>query len=214
MSSKNQEKITRIRVSKFKNKYDIEPFLRKNRDKNYSISGSLDVYGRPETSPLENTISISKDLSIYGSTIKSLGKLKSVGGRLMLVETDIMSLGNLETIGGDFTMIDFKISSLESLGNLKSVGGSMNLSYAPIKSLGKLTSVGDYLDLEGSSVESFGDLTSVGGDLYLFGTPLLEKYTEEEIRKIVRVSGNIFTEDQRDHEVSYDDETGVSISIY
>jgi hypothetical protein len=36
-----------------------------------------------------------------------------------------------------------------------------------------------------------GNLTSVGGDLDLRGTPLSKKYTEEQIRQMVDVGGEI-----------------------
>jgi hypothetical protein len=37
-----------------------------------------------------------------------------------------------------------------------------------------------------------GNLTSVGGDLDLRGTPLSKKYTEEQIREMVNVDGEIY----------------------
>jgi hypothetical protein len=46
--------------------------------------------------------------------------------------------------------------------------------------------------LGNTPIESLGNLTSVGGDLRLFGTPLSEKYTEEEIRQMVDVKGDIY----------------------
>jgi hypothetical protein len=62
----------------------------------------------------------------------------------------------------------------------------------PIKSLGNLTSVGGNLFLGGTPIESLGNLTSVGDDLDLRGTPLSKKYTEEQIRQMVDVGGDIF----------------------
>jgi len=43
-------------------------------------------------------------------------------------------------------------------------------------------------------------LEYVGGGLDLSGTPLSEKYTEEQIRNMVEVVGNIFMEDDEDRE--------------
>jgi hypothetical protein len=63
-------------------------------------------------------------------------------------------------------------SSIESLGNLESVGGSLYLEKTPI--------------------ESLGNLTSVGGDLDLRRSPLSKKYTEEQIREMVNVDGEIY----------------------
>jgi hypothetical protein len=107
---------------------------------------------------------------------------------LDLSESDIKSLGNLTSVGGDLYLWKSKI---ESLGNLTSVGGDLNLYKSEIKSLGNLTSVGDDLNLRGSEIESLGNLTSVGGNLYLNG-PLSKKYTEEEIRSMVEVGGEVY----------------------
>ena len=112
---------------------------------------------------------ITDDLDLYKSNIKSLGNLTSVGGSL-----------------------DLYGSKIESLGNLTSVGGYLDLYISNIKSLGNLTSVGGNLNLEDSNVESLGNLTSVGGYLDLTDTPLSKKYSEEEIRKMVEVVGNLY----------------------
>jgi hypothetical protein len=92
------------------------------------------------------------------------------------------------TIGGD---LDLRRTAIESLGNLQSVGGYLDLKKTPIKSLGNLTSVGGDLYLTNSSVTSIGKLSYVGNSLFLFDTPLSKKYTEEEIRQMVNVGGNI-----------------------
>jgi hypothetical protein len=47
------------------------------------------------------------------------------------------------------------------------------------------------LDLRKTPIESLGNLTSVGGSLDLRYAPLSEKYTEEEIRLMVDVGGDI-----------------------
>jgi hypothetical protein len=93
------------------------------------------------------------------------------------------------SIGGNLVLED---SSIEFLGNLISVEGDLYLYNTPIKSLGNLQSVGDDLDLQGTSIKSLGNLQSVGGSLYMRDTPLSEKYTEEEIRQMVDVGGNIY----------------------
>jgi hypothetical protein len=61
-----------------------------------------------------------------------------------------------------------------------------------LTSLGNLTSVGGELDLSFCEIESLGNLTSVGGNLYLKHTPLSKKYTEEEIREMVKVGGKVY----------------------
>ena len=95
--------------------------------------------------------------------------LYSISGNLDLREIPIESLGNLYSVGGN---LDLYRASIESLGNLSSVGGDLNLYYTPIKSLGNLTSVGD--------------------DLYLQRTPISKKYSEDQIREMVSVDGDIY----------------------
>jgi hypothetical protein len=113
----------------------------------------------------------------------------SIGGDLDLSETQIESLGNLQSVGGN---LNLSHQDIQSLGNLKSVGGDLYLGGTSIKSLGNLQSVGGNLYLRRTSIKSLGNLQSVGGDLFLYKTPLSGKYTEEEIRQMVDVGGDIF----------------------
>jgi hypothetical protein len=135
----------------------------------WKISGSLNLVNNKDVVDLNNLISVGGYLSLYGAKIKSLGELKSVGGYL-----------------------DLRGTNIESIGELKSVGEFLNLGRTNIKSLGELKSVGGFLYLGGANIESLGELKSVGADLYLSGTPLSKKYTREEIRKMVKVDGNIY----------------------
>ena len=112
---------------------------------------------------------IDGDLFLVGTPIKSLGNLTSFGGDLQLAGTPIQSLGNLQSVGGD---LDLRRTAIESLGNLQSVGG--------------------YLDLHETQIESFGNLQSVGSYLDLTETPLSKMYTEEQIREMVNVDGEIY----------------------
>jgi hypothetical protein len=113
----------------------------------------------------------------------------TIDDNLDLRRTEIQSLGNLTSVDGD---LDLFGTDIKSLGNLQSVGGDLDLRYSEIESLGNLQSVGGDLDLSSSKIESLGNLQSVGGDLYLSDTPLSEKYSEEEIREMVQVGGNIY----------------------
>jgi hypothetical protein len=108
---------------------------------------------------------------------------------LDLRETDIKSLGNLTSVGGN---LDLNNTKIESLGNLTSVGGYLYLYGTEIKSLGNLTSVGGGLYLFRSKTESLGNLTSVEGDLDLSETPLSREYSEEKIRSMVEVGGQVY----------------------
>jgi hypothetical protein len=113
----------------------------------------------------------------------------SINGDLDLEGTPIESLGNLTSVGGDLVLY---YTPIESLGKLTSVGGYLSLDGAPIESLGNLTSVGGYLSLDGATIESLGNLISVGGNMDLEGTPLSINYTEEQIRQMVDVGGDIY----------------------
>jgi hypothetical protein len=113
----------------------------------------------------------------------------TISGDLNLYNTPIKSLGNLISVGGDLDLLN---TSIESLGNLTSVGGYLDLRETPIESLGNLHSVGGWLALEKTPIVSLGNLTSVGGTLDLRDTPLSEKYTEEEIRQMVDVGGGVY----------------------
>jgi hypothetical protein len=48
------------------------------------------------------------------------------------------------------------------------------------------------LYLTNSSVTSLGNLSYVGNSLFLKKTPLSKKYTEEEIRQMVDIGGDIY----------------------
>jgi hypothetical protein len=136
------------------------------------------------------------DIDLFGNweTLQQYLKRKgnplySIGGNLNLYGTQIESLGNLTSVGGYLYLYGTQI---ESLGNLTSVGGYLDLNGTPIKSLGNLTSVGGNLYLYGTQIESLRNLTSVGGDLDLYGSPISKKYTEEEIRQMIDVKGEIY----------------------
>ena len=84
-------------------------------------------------------------------------------------------------------------SYITSLGNLQSVNGYLNLfGCDQLTSLGNLQLVNGYLDLRSTNITSLGNLQSVGGFLNLRNTPISEKYSEEEIRQMVDVKGNIY----------------------
>ena len=69
---------------------------------------------------------------------------------------------------------------------------NLDLKYSEIESLGNLISVGGFLNLYKSIIEDLGNLTSVGGNLYLRDTPLSREYSEDEIRSMVEVGGEVY----------------------
>ena len=82
---------------------------------------------------------------------------------------------------------------LDRKGNpLYSVGGDLNLYKSSIESLGNLTSVGGGLNLRDTSIQSLGNLTSVGVYLDLENTPISNKHSEQEIKQMVNIEGDIY----------------------
>ena len=142
---------------------------------------SLDIFGHEK--PIDNWNLMQKFLDKKGNPDFT------ITGDLDLSDTPIESLGNLISVGGTLYLMGTQI---KSLGKLTSVGGGLFLEYSSIESLGNLTSVGGSLFLYNTPIESLGKLKSVGGHLELRRTSLSEKYTEEEIRNIVEVKGDIY----------------------
>jgi hypothetical protein len=102
-------------------------------------------------------------------------------------EGDLTWLEGLVSISG---YLDLEGKKIKSLDNLQSVGGYLDIRSTQIKSLDNLQSVGMFLLLGGTQIKSFGNLQSVGGNLWL-NKFLSEKYTNEEIRSMINVDGDI-----------------------
>ena len=77
---------------------------------------------------------------------------------LDLRNTIIKSLGKLKRVGGSLNLSG---SQIEDLGDLEEVRFNLYLQNTPIKSLGKLKRVGVDLNLLGSQIENLGDLEEV-----------------------------------------------------
>jgi hypothetical protein len=122
-------------------------------------------------------------LNLQNTPIKSLGKLKRVGGYLFLSYSQIEDLGDLEEVGMSLDLID---TPIKSLGKLKRVGGGLYLSYSQIEDLGDLEEVGMSLDLIDTPIKSLGKLKRVGGDLYLSNSQI------EDLGDLEEVEGHIY----------------------
>jgi len=130
------------------------------------------------------------NLDLEGTPLKTLPpNLTEVGGSIYLEESQITSLGDLEYVGGDLWLY---YSQIISLGNLTHVGGDLYLNNTPITSLGNLKYVGSGFGLRGTPITSLGNLEYVGGNLDLNNTQISETYTEEQIRKQVKIMGRIY----------------------
>ena len=115
--------------------------------------------------------------------------LYSIDGNLNLEGTDVEYLDNLVSVSGNLYLWG---TSVKSLGNLKSVGGYLYLSKSSIQSLGNLEYVGKSLYLDDTPIKSLDNLKFVGNYLHLIGTPISRMYSEDEIREMVDVGGEIF----------------------
>jgi hypothetical protein len=155
----------------------------------------------------ENKIS-EKKLKMYKDTIDELGvKMAShmlskelwefiemglIGdydGYLDLAGTPIKSLGNLKSVSGS---MDLGNTQIEDLGNLTSVENDLYLNSTSIKDLGKLKSVGGDLYLNNcEKLTDLGNLKSVGGYLYLRNTPISRMMSKYDIKKKIKVRGDI-----------------------
>jgi hypothetical protein len=124
---------------------------------------SLDLENTPIKS-LGKLKWVGGDLYLSSSQIEDLGDLEEVGWDLYLENTPIKSLGKLKWVGGD---LDLSNSQIEDLGDLEEVGWDLHLENTPIKSLGKLKWVGGDLYLSSSQIEDLGDLEEVGGYIYI-----------------------------------------------
>ena len=111
-------------------------------------------------------------------------------GNLILSSTPITSLPDNLQVGGDLGLYGTPITSLPN--NLK-VGGNLFLENIKLTSLPDNLQVGESLWLRNTPITSLPGNLKVGGSLDLRNTPLSEKYSEEEIRKMVPgVKGNIY----------------------
>jgi hypothetical protein len=130
----------------------------------------------------------------------TLGKLVSVEGNLSLRENIISDLGELKSVGGYLDLMDTYVNS-GSLGNLEYVGGDCDLFQCRVNSMGKLKHVGGTLSVSYSNISSLGELKYIGGDFNIFGSRIQKKYSEEEIRSMVDIKGDIVTIDPNDDNV-------------
>jgi len=112
-----------------------------------------------------------------------------VNDDLKLTYSPIKSLVNIKEVRG---VLDLEGTSIQDLGKLEKVGSYLDLRETPIQDLGNLREVGEFLNLERTPIQDLGNLRKVGSNLWLGNTPISKKYSEEEIRRMVEVRGNIW----------------------
>ena len=139
---------------------------------------------------LNNLKYVGHYLQLSETPIKDLSKLKYVGGYLKLNNTNIESLGDLEEIGDYLYAPD---TQLVSLGKLKKVSGYLDVQNTEIRTLGNLEYVGGNLYISYcEKLNSFGELTYVGGGISMRRTPLAERMSESDVKKIINVKDAVF----------------------
>ena len=154
------------------------------------VKGVLDLSETPITS-LPDGLTVGESLSLRSTPITSLPDNLTVGGDLDLSKTLITSLPDNLTVGGGLNLAFTKITSLPD--NL-----TVN-EFLTLEHMTKITSLPDNLTVNGdlylinSSIESLPNKgLEVRGDVFLRGCKITEKYSREEIKRMMpRVKGNI-----------------------
>jgi len=113
-------------------------------------------------------------------------------GDLDLSDTPIKSLPDNLKVGGDLYLSYTPIQSLPD--NLK-VGGDLYLRNTPIQTLPDNLTIGRSLYLRNTPIQTLPDNLTIGRDLDLSYTPISEKYTKEQIRKMIEDKGGYIKED-------------------
>jgi hypothetical protein len=175
------------------------------------VSGYVDLSGCKELTDLGNLKYVNDYLGLDETKIKTLGNLEYVGKTLYIDGVRIEDLSKLKYVGGNINL--WLRQTLKSLGDLEEVGGYFNISETNIESLGELKKVGEYLDLTATKIKTLGNLEYVGKDLYIahckeldsFGelkyvggeismrkTPLAERMSESDVKRIINVKNAVF----------------------
>ena len=131
------------------------------------------------------------NLELGDTTITSLpDNLKSVGGYLNLQGTPIKSLSdNLKSVGGYLNLQGTPIESLPD--TLEYVGGDLDLESTPITSLPDNLEIDVSLVIENTSIESLPKNLRVRKYFWIKNTPLAMNYTDEEIKELAYIGGDI-----------------------
>jgi hypothetical protein len=105
------------------------------------FSTSMDVWIKYNITKINKLIPrrFSGSMSLWGSGIRELSHLESVGGCLDLQNSQVKELLNLESVGGHLSLEN---SQIRELPKLESVGKILSLYNSQIKELPSLRSVG------------------------------------------------------------------------
>ena len=140
--------------------------------------------------PTKEDLKVNGDLSLSGTSIKELPEGLKVGGNLRLAAcTSLKELPQDLEVGGNLNLNGCR--SLEKLPKgLKAGRGLWLNGCRSLKELPEGLQVGGVLSLSNCiSLKKLPQGLKVDGNLSLIDTPIAEKYSEEEIRKIVKDRG-------------------------
>jgi hypothetical protein len=164
------------------------------------LEGVIDVNGN-----------VYHNISIRGSNITTLGRLKTVHGTLGVDCESLYSLGELSFINNDF-WISSASKNLKSLCELKSVGENVNLRYSKINSLGKLENVGGKLSLRDTDISDVSGLRNVG-ELFLPKRFSNENFNFIKVKNKIRFWSDKYFKSGKDLEDSGGGNLSCSISV-
>jgi hypothetical protein len=176
--------------------------------------GNLDLRGTPLEYLPEGLTSVGGYLDLSYSKIKKLpDKLEKINGNLYLTNTSIEYLPeNLIDISGCLVLSYSQIRKLPDKlkinksfylynvpiqylpDNLISIDGDLELSKSKIKKLPNDLKIQGNLCFNHTTIGYLPENLSIGESLFISYTPLSQKYTIEEIRKMVKyIGGDIYT---------------------
>ena len=137
--------------------------------------GGTAYFGYSPVADLGSLRRIGGDFSDYNAKLESLCNVEEIGGYVSIL-SKLKDLGKLKKVGG--TMMIERSSTLTGLGELEEVGGYFVLESDKITSLGKLKRIGGELRLF-NKIKDAGNVEEIG--LNVSGMPGLHE--DEDTRK-------------------------------
>ena len=190
LPSSDQKKLKSNRVERYGEKIKFIYYQDDLTTEDLTVKGDLRL-GGTEIKSLPDNLTVKGDLYLENALITSLPDNLTVEASLYLRGSKITSLPNNLKVEGAINLGKTPIASLPD--NL-TVKGDLNLEdTTEIKSLPDNLTVGWDLYLIKSSIESLPNKgLKVGGDVYIRGAKFTEKYSKEEIKRMMpRVQGTI-----------------------
>jgi len=156
------------------------------------VGGSL-KFLKSSIKSIPDTFKIDTNLDLENCIFfESLPKnLEIVPGFLDLFKTKIKELPpNLRWVDGFLDLYD---TPIQSLPNNLTVKGRLRLTFCKnIKRLPNGLKVGE-LVLNSTNIDELPSDLQIAGDLEIRNTPIAKKYTNEEVRAMITIGGNIYS---------------------